>query len=476
MSSWRGRDDSTLPIAEKQWSDDIRGSQHQQGYNLGTRTAAHRTNDDYRGRAPPLDRGQEETENLDGARRMTPPSLASRTSVDAVASLHHRGPLLVPSRPEVFQQQPQGSLIASDASSSSSLALRLAAIHAHQEALSSRRRRDSISSQSLPPPSASISQHYPFMDWRDLQVGAFTRHGAAGLSSLVATTQNPGATSRDFLVSSLVAAAAPTYSTRPNDFHDGVSRLVGITNLTSLGRRPYAAIELRESDDRVPLHHKGLDRRNAFTSIDQARGSCNTKAFASEPVGHNVGHGVASMSGAYPHLDRRILLESRDGDAIPNVPRSFHVSTTHGHTSRLSDDEGQARYSRQSMNDRKELKKKDAPSISTATPPDDNAEEDPVVRAARLGSGADMNTTIQNQRSRILFVEGDEHYLTEYQCLLRKQLEVFEAGPNDIRGSTQGRNVPISPGQVGLRCRHCANLPLAARTKGAVYYSQTIEG
>jgi hypothetical protein len=31
-------------------------------------------------------------------------------------------------------------------------------------------------------------------------------------------------------------------------------------------------------------------------------------------------------------------------------------------------------------------------------------------------------------------------------------------------------------GQIGLRCRHCAGVQIAARTKGAAYYSQTIEG
>eukprot|EP00934_Nitzschia_sp_Nitz4_P002168 Nitzschia sp. Nitz4//scaffold118_size93875//25117//27034//NITZ4_004781-RA/size93875-augustus-gene-0.83-mRNA-1//1//CDS//3329533703//2168//frame0 len=78
--------------------------------------------------------------------------------------------------------------------------------------------------------------------------------------------------------------------------------------------------------------------------------------------------------------------------------------------------------------------------------------------------------------AQALYVEEDDEFLTDYQCLLRKQLEIFEASKDDLRGSTQGRNTPILLGQVGLRCRHCANLPLAARTKGAVYYSQTIEG
>jgi hypothetical protein len=75
-----------------------------------------------------------------------------------------------------------------------------------------------------------------------------------------------------------------------------------------------------------------------------------------------------------------------------------------------------------------------------------------------------------------LYMDGDEEHLTAYQCLLRQQLEVFEAGPDDMRGSSQGRNTPILLGQVGLQCRHCASLPNAAKTKAAVYYSQTIDG
>jgi hypothetical protein len=81
-----------------------------------------------------------------------------------------------------------------------------------------------------------------------------------------------------------------------------------------------------------------------------------------------------------------------------------------------------------------------------------------------------------NRPSIPIYMDRDEENLTEYQCLLRKQIELFEAGPDDIRSNAQGRNTPILLGQVGLRCRYCAPLPRAARTKGAVYYSQTIDG
>jgi hypothetical protein len=73
--------------------------------------------------------------------------------------------------------------------------------------------------------------------------------------------------------------------------------------------------------------------------------------------------------------------------------------------------------------------------------------------------------------------EIDDEALTPYQCCLRKHLELFEADEEDVRNSTrQGRTAPIKLGQIGLRCRHCADAKVAARTKGAAYYSQTIEG
>jgi len=81
------------------------------------------------------------------------------------------------------------------------------------------------------------------------------------------------------------------------------------------------------------------------------------------------------------------------------------------------------------------------------------------------------------ERTRLpmpIYMDFDEETLTEYQCLLRKQIELFEAGPEDIKASAQGRNNPILLGQVGIRCRHCASFPLKCRPRGAIYYSRTI--
>jgi hypothetical protein len=76
-----------------------------------------------------------------------------------------------------------------------------------------------------------------------------------------------------------------------------------------------------------------------------------------------------------------------------------------------------------------------------------------------------------------LHLEEDSHSLNAYQCLLRKQIELFETAPTSgVEGRSQGRNTPIRIGQVGIRCRHCASLPNKARPKGAVYYSKSLDG
>jgi hypothetical protein len=79
-------------------------------------------------------------------------------------------------------------------------------------------------------------------------------------------------------------------------------------------------------------------------------------------------------------------------------------------------------------------------------------------------------------KKRRLYLDSDEEVLSKYQCLLRKQIELFEAGPDDVRGHVQGRNTPIHLGQVGIRCRHCVPFVKNTRASGAVYYSKTLGG
>lgn len=106
-----------------------------------------------------------------------------------------------------------------------------------------------------------------------------------------------------------------------------------------------------------------------------------------------------------------------------------------------------------------------------------------TVRSAQVSnpppaSSSSLSTSIMptNRPPIVLYTDLDEHVLNEYQCLLRKQIELFENGVDDVKGKAQGRNNPIVVGQVGIRCRHCAGLPKSTRSKGAVYYSRSLPG
>lgn len=70
----------------------------------------------------------------------------------------------------------------------------------------------------------------------------------------------------------------------------------------------------------------------------------------------------------------------------------------------------------------------------------------------------------------------DEEHLSEYQIMVRQQLELFEAEQEDVDSNTQGRKKAVTLGQVGLRCKHCAVIPLRQRGKGSVYYPTKLAG
>jgi hypothetical protein len=81
---------------------------------------------------------------------------------------------------------------------------------------------------------------------------------------------------------------------------------------------------------------------------------------------------------------------------------------------------------------------------------------------------------IARHRTVLLYNQRDEEALSPYQCLVRKQIELFEAGEIDISGSAQGRNRPIALAQVGIRCIYCAPFPTKKRARGFAYFPSTL--
>lgn len=75
-----------------------------------------------------------------------------------------------------------------------------------------------------------------------------------------------------------------------------------------------------------------------------------------------------------------------------------------------------------------------------------------------------------------LSVPTDIIHLSEYQIVLRQQLEFFTAKDSDAESNIQGRKKRVRVGQVGIRCRHCSNVPMRQRGRGAVYYTTKLSG
>lgn len=75
-----------------------------------------------------------------------------------------------------------------------------------------------------------------------------------------------------------------------------------------------------------------------------------------------------------------------------------------------------------------------------------------------------------------LALPDDHVWLSPHQVFLRQQIEVFRATKQDISTHKRGRNKPIVVGQVGIRCRHCAHLPLSQGQRGSTYFPATLHG
>ncbi|KAG7341035.1 hypothetical protein IV203_022986 [Nitzschia inconspicua] len=78
----------------------------------------------------------------------------------------------------------------------------------------------------------------------------------------------------------------------------------------------------------------------------------------------------------------------------------------------------------------------------------------------------------------------DDRNLSQYQCMARQQMQLFEATVEDTQRNAQGRNRAVRVGQVGIRCKHCFSKqqqqPTTATTTklktGAVYFPTRLDG
>mmetsp|Transcript_1225 Transcript_1225/g.2903 ORF Transcript_1225/g.2903 Transcript_1225/m.2903 type:complete len:389 (-) Transcript_1225:283-1449(-) len=92
------------------------------------------------------------------------------------------------------------------------------------------------------------------------------------------------------------------------------------------------------------------------------------------------------------------------------------------------------------------------------------------------GNSMKAGAMVAKKRDSIpLFMDCDEDSLSEYQCLIRKQIELFEADFDEANSSVQGRNKQVVVGQVGIRCRHCTCIPPRQRQRGCMYFPTKLD-
>jgi hypothetical protein len=97
----------------------------------------------------------------------------------------------------------------------------------------------------------------------------------------------------------------------------------------------------------------------------------------------------------------------------------------------------------------------------------------------KAAASVDPSKKTAPSRRALLFMGCDEDSLSEYQCLIRSQMELFEATEAEATCSVQGRNKQIIPGQVGIRCGHCyAGVKGNGKwigTKGSLYFPTKLD-
>ena len=70
----------------------------------------------------------------------------------------------------------------------------------------------------------------------------------------------------------------------------------------------------------------------------------------------------------------------------------------------------------------------------------------------------------------------DSKFLNPIHCFVRRHVEFFVAGQKEVSAPSPGRKTRVKLGQVGIRCIHCAHLPIKNRVKRSSCYPPSIGG
>lgn len=100
----------------------------------------------------------------------------------------------------------------------------------------------------------------------------------------------------------------------------------------------------------------------------------------------------------------------------------------------------------------------------------------PAIEAAKVLVDGSVQEGPPSPQSRVLLaIPEDRHWVSDTDCFIRRQLEVFCATADDVATAADDHKYPVQVGQVGIRCLHCALSPQGAKGP-AVAFPFTISG
>ena len=93
-----------------------------------------------------------------------------------------------------------------------------------------------------------------------------------------------------------------------------------------------------------------------------------------------------------------------------------------------------------------------------------------------LWSGNKITLEDRQHERVLLAIPEDKNWLSDMDCFVRSNIEIFTAKQIDVDNAVADRKYPIKVGQVGIRCVHCAEASAGAVRNTAVSYPYSISG
>ena len=162
-------------------------------------------------------------------------------------------------------------------------------------------------------------------------------------------------------------------------------------------------------------------------------------------------------------------LKQRHSEQMTQLPRGSQKVFFRRMWRRLHDmkDDQQSSSTNVNQQTSKDDKSADDAATSTDANKDDRSSQGNIIVGMSTECAAkalaDYASGIKPYTRILLAIDEDKSWLSDMDCFIRSNLEVFCASKYDIEFAESDRKYPITEGQIGIRCIHCATSKGGAR-------------